>query len=144
MLQKTINQFRDELYEVFKKRADASLELIDALASAQRVESPVSLSLSEVFRRGYASVYDSLDEGEVEDAELRRLLYEWQPKASEQIAGYEIYASDATKETRAAAKTLADRTTQKTQANAVGVAGHQYQWLTRLVLEFRAQSTVTE
>ena len=138
MLQKTINQFRDELYEVFKKRADASLELIDALASAQRVESPVSLSLSEVFRRGYASVYDSLDEGEVEDAELRRLLYEWQPKASEQIAGYEIYASDATKETRAAAKTLADRTTQKTQANAVGVAGHQYQWLTRLVTECKS------
>ncbi len=60
MIKKTI-QFRDELYGVFRKRADASQELIDALASAARVESPVSLSLSDAFRRGFSSVYDALD-----------------------------------------------------------------------------------
>ena len=123
---------------MFKKRADASQELIDALASATRVESPVNLSLSDAFRRGFSSVYDALDEGEIEDGELGQLLHDWQPEASEQIAGYEIYASDATKEPRAAAKTLADRTTQKTQANAAGVAGHQYQWLTRLITECKS------
>jgi len=160
--QETI-QFRDELYATFQKRADAwplegplSLELIDAhplegvsLASARHVESPVYLSVSEVFRRGFSSVYDthplegvSLDEGDVDEATLGQVLYDWQPEASEQIAGYEVYASDATKEPRATAKTLADRTIQKTQAKVAGVAGHQlaprratYQWLVRLVTE---------
>ena len=56
MIKEKAIQFRDELYGVFKKRADASQELIDALASAARVESPVSLSLSEAFRRGFSSV----------------------------------------------------------------------------------------
>ena len=130
-----INQFRDELYAGFKKRADGSLDLIDALASAQTVESAVEVSMSAAFRRGYSSVYDTLDEGEIEDRAMGALLYEHQPEGSEEIGGYEIYAGDATDEGRAAAKTLADRTVQKSQARVAGVAGHKYQWLVRLVTE---------
>ena len=111
------------------------MNILDALASAARVESPVGLSQSEVYKRKFSSVYDTLHEGDIDDVGMSRLLYEAQPETSETIAGYEVYACDATDEPRANAKTLADRSMQKSDASARGVAGHKYQWLVRLVTE---------
>lgn len=111
------------------------MDLVDALASAVRVESAVGLSVSEVFKRKFSSVYDTLNEGEIDEVGMSRLLYEAQPETSETIAGYEVYATDATAEPRASAKTLADRSMQKSDVRAKGIAGHKYQWLVRLVTE---------
>ena len=52
-----IQQFRTQLCRCFVKRAAASMNLIDALAAAVNVESPIALSESPAFKRKYASVY---------------------------------------------------------------------------------------
>ena len=48
--------------------------MIDALASAVKVESPVELSQSPAFERKFASVYDALTEGEL-DHEARHVRW---------------------------------------------------------------------
>lgn len=51
-----VQQFQSQLYACFPKRAAAAFNLIDALASAEQVESPIELSQSPAFERKYASV----------------------------------------------------------------------------------------
>ena len=87
-----IAQFREAVYHTFEARADAGLELIDALTSATTVESPVAQSESPLFRRSFSSVYDVLNAGRMPSAALRQVLDGYQPAAAEKIAGYEIYA----------------------------------------------------
>lgn len=51
-----LQQFRSELYAALPYAPDATLELIDALASNMQARSPVALSLSPLFHRHYSSV----------------------------------------------------------------------------------------
>jgi len=53
-------QFRQEIYDAFDHRADALMELLDALSSTPDARSVVELSLSSFFRRGYGSAYDAI------------------------------------------------------------------------------------
>ena len=53
-------QFRQELYESFDHRADALMELIDALSTTPNARSVVELSLNPFFRRQYSSVHDAI------------------------------------------------------------------------------------
>ena len=57
-----IDRFRREVYQSFEQRGDAGMDLIDALTSAESVESPVAQSESPLFRRRFSSVYDFLKE----------------------------------------------------------------------------------
>jgi hypothetical protein len=67
--------FRRDLFQCFRRRADALFELSDALLCAPGpVVSPVELSLEPEFRRGHGMVYDALAAGRVDGARLRRLL----------------------------------------------------------------------
>src|SRR5690554_2058724 len=91
-----LQQLRDAVYQKMPKRADATMDLIDALTVAGHVDSPVALSEEAPFRRQFSSVYDALENGEVEEAALRELFYQMQPTDSEAIAGYEVYAVDVT------------------------------------------------
>lgn len=59
------DQFRREVYRSFEQRADAGMDLVDALTSAPTVRSPVELSESVLFRRRFSSVYDFLKSGRV-------------------------------------------------------------------------------
>ena len=77
-----INRFRAEVYQSFAQRGDAGLELIDVLTSTPGVESPVALSESPLFRRGFSSVYDVLKQGRLQYDRLRQLLDELQPAAA--------------------------------------------------------------
>jgi hypothetical protein len=52
-----ISLFRREVYKSFEQRSDAGLDLIDAMSSAERVESPVGQSESPLFRRRFSSIY---------------------------------------------------------------------------------------
>ena len=61
--QKTITQleqFRQRVYQSFDLRADATMELIDALSSNTTARSVVELSLSPYFHRHYSSVNDAI------------------------------------------------------------------------------------
>ena len=127
------DRFRREVYHSFEQRADAGMDLVDALTSAPTVESPVGLSESALFRRGFSSVYDFLKSGRMLLPKLRRVLFRHQPEEAETIAGYEVYAVDCTGDPTPKAKTLPDRGQSKKGRNAPLEVGHTYSWLVRLV-----------
>jgi len=108
------------------------MDLVDALAMAGHVSSPVALSESPLFRRKFSSVYDALVHGELGD-ELKSLFSDSQDADWERIAGYEVHAVDATPNERVAAETLADRGVLKAQQKEALRYGHKYSWLVRLV-----------
>jgi len=126
------SEFRNAVYQKVRYRPDAILDLIDALTIAGQVSSPVAVSESPLFRRKFSSVYDVMLEGEIEVEQLRDLLVACQPAESETIAGYEVYAVDATSNQRMAAETLPDRGALKAQQNEPVRYGHKYSWLVRL------------
>lgn len=128
-----IQQFRQKLYQILPKRADASLDLIDALTVAGHVASPVALSEEVPFRRKFSAIYDVLSAGRLEPEQLHGLLAEFQPVECEQLAGYEVYALDTTPDERPEAETLADRGLLKAQKNEPVRVGQKFSWLVRLV-----------
>ena len=67
--------FRGELYRCFSRRADALLELADAVLCKQdRVHMLAELSLEPEHRRGHGALYDAVNRGRVDIARLRRAL----------------------------------------------------------------------
>ncbi len=53
-----------------RKRADAFLDLVDALTAADHINSPVALSEEIPFRRKFSSVFDTLQQAEIDFDEL--------------------------------------------------------------------------
>lgn len=117
----TIQQFRQDLYNFFPYRADALVELIDALSSNINAHSVAELSLSPLFRREYGSVYDAIEhffmpstpEKAVEEQRsheqgLLRLIASFLP--APQQRKYWLFGTDVTYLPRKFARTLADRT----------------------------------
>lgn len=125
--------FRQKVYQKFRKRADAALDLVDAVTSAGVVASPVAMSEEPPFRRKFSMVYDVLEDGEVDVTELGKVLYEAQPADCETMAGYEVYAVDATPNPRPEAETLPDRLLLKADKDSPAVPGWKFSWLVRLV-----------
>jgi hypothetical protein len=109
------------------------MDLIDALTVAGHVSSPVALSEEAPFRRKFSSVYDVLEEGEINTEALHSILHEQQSDEWEQIAGYEVYAVDCTPDERPEAETVEELVLLKSQKNAPVRVGQKYSWLVRLV-----------
>ena len=107
-------------------------DLIDALTVAGQVSSPVALSEQKPFRRKFCSVYDGLENGEMDLGEILSLLPNCLPADSETIAGYKVYAVDATANEHEQAETLPDRSVLKSSKNEPMRYGHK-SWLVRLV-----------
>jgi len=116
-----------------RKRADAILDLIDALTVAGHVTSPVALSEETPFRRKFSSIFDTLRYGEIDFDLLLPALYEYQPANSEELAGCEVYGLDCTPNEREEAETLEDRVSLKAQKEDPVRYGHKYSWFVRLV-----------
>ena len=53
--------FRAQIYDSFPYRADATMNLIDAMSSNTSATSPVQLTLNPVFPRQYSSLHDAVD-----------------------------------------------------------------------------------
>src|SRR5947209_3440510 len=85
----TLQAFRTQLYDCFGRRADALMELTDALLTAGPVLSPAHLSVEPVYRRGWGSLYAALAEGRLNPAAVRRLV-----TAHPLAQGQAIYAVD--------------------------------------------------
>lgn len=128
-----IQQFRNTVYQAMRRRADAFIDLLDALTVAGHVNSPVALSEQTPFRRKFSSVFDTLQQAEFDFDELLPALYDFQPPDSEKIAGYEVYGLDTTPNERSEAETLEDRGSLKAQKDEPVRYGHKYSWLTRLI-----------
>ncbi len=128
-----IQQFRDAVYHTFTQRADATMDLLDALTVAHHVESPVALSEELLFRRRFSSVYDVLEQADSEPQWLHHLCHEAQPPDAECVAGFRVYAVDTTPNERPAAETLADRGLLKDQVHEPTRLGFKFSWLARLI-----------
>ena len=126
-------QFREKVYQSMVKRADAIMDLVDALTVAGHVDSPVALSEETPFRRKFSSIFDTLRHGEFDFDLLLQVLHEYQPTNSEELVGCEAYGLDCTPNERPEAETLEDRGSLKTQKEDPVRYGHKYSWLGRLV-----------
>src|SRR5947209_2424302 len=109
----SLQQFRHALHQTLDRRADATLDLIEALTVAGHVTSPVALSEQDPFRRQFSSVYDVLEHGSLPSDTLPQLLYDHQPTDCQTIAGYEVYAVDTTRNERPAAETAPSAATSR-------------------------------
>ena len=122
-IQTTISQlqsFRRAVYQTLDARADATMDLIDALSTNLSARSVVALSLNPYFRFSYNSVYDAIDSffipSEPEKADEER--YGMEKKQMRLIANYLpeptnrpfwLFALDGTPYRRLWARTLEDR-----------------------------------
>lgn len=133
MTKNKISEFRKAVYQSLRRRADILFDLIDALTVAGQVSSPVALSEQKPFRRKFGSVYDGLENGEMDIGEILSLLPDCMPEDSETIAGYKVYAVDATANEHEQAETLPDRSVLKSSKKEPLRYGHKYSWVVRLI-----------
>jgi hypothetical protein len=71
---KTLNLFRQQMYDCFERSADALFNLCDALVSEPQARSLPELSLSACFQRRWSSVYEGLQDGGINTGRLRRVF----------------------------------------------------------------------
>lgn len=142
-----LQQFRQNLYNFFPHRADAVMELIDALASNTSARSVVELSLSPLFRREYSSVYDAIEhffvpsqpekaaqERREHEQALLGLIVPFLPPPQQRR--FWLFGADVTYLPRRFAHTLADRTfvhqPNPIRGNKPVTIGHDYSILSLL------------
>jgi hypothetical protein len=136
-----LEQFRQRVYQGFDKRADAIMELIDALSSNTTARSVVELSLSPYFHRHYSSVNDAIDnffngsspqDSEAERRQKEREMMRIVANQLEPPQGrkFWLFGMDATSVPRRFANTLSDRgfvyQPNTLRGNKPVTIGHQY------------------
>ena len=127
-----LRAFRAELYACCTRRADALLDLTDALLSTQGpVGSLPHLSLEPAHRRGWGSTYAALARGRIDADRL------WDLLAGHPLAGGQpIYAVDVTTWPRCDAECSPERGLyyhpSRHSAGQPIVAGWAFQWIAQL------------
>ena len=125
-----LKQFREQVYQNLNKRADAIMDLLDALSSNSQARSVVELSLEACFRREHTSIFKA----------ITAYRPEWMSKSLAQLAAANLPAPcqrsfwllgvDATPEPRLYAQTLRDRSyvyqPAALQSNKPVTIGHCY------------------
>jgi hypothetical protein len=125
-----LEQFREQVYQNLNKRADAIMDLLDALSSNSQARSVVELSLEACFRREHTSVFKA----------ITAYRPEWMSKSLAQLAATSLPAPcqrsfwllgvDTTPQQRLYAQTLRDRSyvyqPAAIQSNKPVTIGHCY------------------
>lgn len=145
MTTQIVEQFRDfrnKIYNFFIYRSDSTLDLIDAIAGQPSKESSVKVSLSNLFRRGYSSLTDVVDnlfrinakkrpnsaELQEEHLKMTGLLMEQCPPSVNRP--FELFAVDCSSNSRIYAEKLEDRGFVHSPTKVPGqkpiTVGHQY------------------
>lgn len=75
----TLNGFRHEMYRCFGNGKDALFNLVDALCSEAGARSFPELSLSPFFERTWASLYEALEDGQIDGERLREIFVDFAP-----------------------------------------------------------------
>lgn len=125
-----LKQFRQEVYQNFNKRADALMDLLDALSSNTAAHSVVELSLNAAFRRAYSSLFTALEEWEPSQASqnLAQLAGPYLPRPDK--LPFWLLGTDVTPQPRLHARTLEDRSyvyqPNVLQSNKPVTVGHAY------------------
>jgi hypothetical protein len=126
-----LGAFRTELHACCTRRADALVDLADALLCAPAVPSVAHLSLEPAHRRGWGSAYDALASGRVDTERLRDLLVGYLPNADPLV-----FAVDVTTWPRCDAECSPARGyyhhPSRHSAGQPIIAGWAYQWICQL------------
>jgi hypothetical protein len=126
-----LGAFRDQLHACFPRRADALVDLGDALLCAETVPSLPHLSLEPAHRRGWGSTYAALASGRVQVERLRDLLAGCLPDADPLV-----FAVDVTTWPRCDAECSPERGyyyhPSRHSAGQPIIAGWAYQWIAQL------------
>src|SRR2546423_14455816 len=75
----TLQEFRHGMYNCFGNAKDALFNLVDALSSEAGARSFPELSLSPFFERTWASLYEALEDGQINADHLREVLIRFAP-----------------------------------------------------------------
>ncbi len=124
--------FREKIFDCFSFRADATMELVDALSGNADASSVVQLTMNPAFRRKYGSIRDAITNFEVDQEQSSRIegflikhcsaITETQP--------FRLMVLDCTPAPRKHAKTLKDRgivhAPNVIPGNKPITVGHQY------------------
>lgn len=104
----TLNDFRHGVYGCFGNAKDALFNLVDALSSEAGVRSFPELSLSPFFERTWASLYEALEDGQIDAEQLRKVFVDSAPLPQ---AGECVFLGiDTSNLFRPEAETASDRT----------------------------------
>ena len=104
----TLKEFRHEMYGCFGNAKDALFNLVDALSSEAGAHSFPELSLSPFFERTWASLYEALEDGQINAERLRQVLIQFAPLPA---AGQVVFVGvDTSNLYRCEDETTADRT----------------------------------
>ncbi len=75
----TLNEFRHGIYGCFGNAKDALFNLVDALCSEGAARSFPELSFSPFFERTWASLYEALQDGQIDAERLRQIFVDFAP-----------------------------------------------------------------
>ena len=104
----TLNEFRHGVYGCFGKAKDALFNLIDALSSEVAARSFPELSCSPFFERTWASLYEALEDGQIDADRLREVFVSFAPLPE---PGQVVFVGvDTSNLYRPEAETASDRT----------------------------------
>ena len=104
----TLQEFRHGMYHCFGNAKDALFNLVDALASEAAASSFPELSFSPFFERSWASLYEALEDGQIDAERLRQVFVDFAPLPQ---AGELVFLGvDTSNLSRPEAETAEDRT----------------------------------
>src|SRR5205807_7663452 len=104
----TLKEFRHGMYHCIGSAKDALFNLVDALASEAGASSFPELSFSPFFERTWASLYEALEDGQIDAERLRQVFVDFAPLPP---AGEIVFLGvDASNLYRPEAETAKDRT----------------------------------
>jgi len=101
-------EFRHRLYSCFRKASDALFNIIDALLTETASRSLAELSLSPFCERRWCSIYQAIQQADIDRQKLRRLFAEQAPHPTE--GKRTVLGIDASSIARPCSKTADDRT----------------------------------
>ena len=104
----TLNEFRHGVYSCFGHAKDALFNLVDALASEAAASSFPELSFSPFFERTWASLYEALEDGQIDAEHLREVFIDFAPLP--QAGEFVFLGVDTSNLYRPEAETAEDRT----------------------------------
>ena len=75
----TLRQFRYDVYECFQRSQDALFNTVDALMTETQAKSFPEVSQSLWFERKWPSLYESFEDGRIDEKRLRETLAHYLP-----------------------------------------------------------------